>query len=68
MTSPLYKENDICTAGDCPDRQKTFYVDPYCQFGTDNGWIEDECGEPIKVFLHPCDWKRLTEGCPRGFR
>jgi hypothetical protein len=53
---------------DCPDIERKFFFEPYCQYGTDKGWLESEDGDPSKAFLHPCVWKRITEQCPRGYR
>jgi hypothetical protein len=58
----------ICTFADCPDREKKFIIEPYCQHGTDKGWVESEEGDVEKAFLHPCEWKRIVGDCPRGFQ
>jgi hypothetical protein len=55
------------TPNDCECREKKFFLEPYCQYGTDNGWYETEDGEMLKAFLHPCSWKCITKGCPKGF-
>jgi hypothetical protein len=59
----------ICTFADCLDREKEKDpFEPYCQYGTDDGWVESNEGDVEKAFLHPCLWRRLTQDCPRGFQ
>jgi hypothetical protein len=69
MTDPKPSNGSlICTFADCPDRQKNCSpFRPYCEFGTDEGWVTTDDGDEVKTFLHPCWWKLLTNGCPRGF-
>ena len=59
----------IRTFMDCEDREKKYILEPYCQFGTTDGWISSDTSGilDVKVFLHPCSWKLACCQCPRGF-
>ena len=63
----LVDANDDRIMG-CPDRQRDFFKEPYCYYGTDKGWVySEEESDWSKRFLHPCKWQLLTGGCPMGY-
>lgn len=57
----------IYTFMDCSHREKKFFFEPYCQFGTDGGWVMDDEGNETKAFLAPCGWRMQRGQCPMGY-